>query len=183
MGHERGTVEIQNRLFQLPSCLGNTIYFTSQAQERAWKIRSVARCSGSKNYFGQVSSFKQGKHVCVSRCLLKRLLFKVQNCVKCVLYLIRFQRDNVVIYYFFYFNFRLYENFQSCNLKSTTKSNEFEHTIVSRSPSITSLPLGHQRSDSLTLSQHSVTSSNSVRQILLHFFSGTYYLNFDCRGI
>lgn len=62
------------------------------------------------------------------------------------------------------FYLRLYENLQGgCGSKlSLAKSNEFEHSVVSRSPSITSLPLGHQRSESLAHSQHSITSSTSV---------------------
>lgn len=41
------------------------------------------------------------------------------------------------------------------------KSNKFEHNIVSRSPSIASLPLGPEK-NTLTQSQQSIASSNSV---------------------
>ncbi|KAF5284426.1 hypothetical protein FQR65_LT13560 [Abscondita terminalis] len=57
------------------------------------------------------------------------------------------------------FYLRLHENVQNFG-KNTIRSNEFESTIVSRSPSIASLPLGPQKSN-LTQSQHSIASSNS----------------------
>ncbi|KAK5639276.1 hypothetical protein RI129_011768 [Pyrocoelia pectoralis] len=58
------------------------------------------------------------------------------------------------------FYLRLHENVQSFCNKSVTRSNEFENAIVSRSPSIASLPLGPQKNN-LTQSQHSIASSNS----------------------
>ncbi|KAK4871539.1 hypothetical protein RN001_015663 [Aquatica leii] len=57
------------------------------------------------------------------------------------------------------FYLRLHENVQNFG-KNTIRSNEFESTIVSRSPSIASLPLGPQKNN-LTQSQHSIASSNS----------------------
>ncbi|KAF5294731.1 hypothetical protein FQA39_LY00215 [Lamprigera yunnana] len=58
------------------------------------------------------------------------------------------------------FYLRLHENVQSYCGKSAIRSNEFESTMVTRSPSIASLPLGPQK-NSLTQSQHSIVSSNS----------------------
>ncbi|KAJ8923504.1 hypothetical protein NQ315_010082 [Exocentrus adspersus] len=61
---------------------------------------------------------------------------------------------------YMYIYFRLHENCHTPNKAGLVRSSEYENTSVSRSPSITSLPLGQNKSN-LTQSQQSIMSAIS----------------------
>lgn len=68
----------------------------------------------------------------------------------------------------FFFQFRLRENVQNTSNKSAAlRPNEYESAIVSRSPSIASLPLGQNKCH-LSSFEHSMTSILSVSHLLDH---------------